>query len=211
MTPYLTVLKAGQAEQYIERSRFIGYSVPAKTISECEEFFEKIRKEHRQAEHNVPAYVLGGKFELQWASDDGEPGGTAGAPIVQMLVKEGISDVAVMVTRYFGGIKLGTGGLVRAYTGTAKLALSDSGLGMVCEKLILNAEIDYKDFNRLEAAAGNTYIINGTVFAEKVIASLSCESDMGEKVLDELHGICRNLRLVSQKKELVTVPLTNER
>ena len=125
MKPYLTVMKAGQAEQAIERSRFIGHAIPAKTVPECEGFFERIRKEHRQATHNVPAYVLGEGCRLQWAGDDGEPRGTSGAPIVHMLAGEGISDVAIVVTRYFGGIKLGTGGLVRAYTGTAKLALAD--------------------------------------------------------------------------------------
>ena len=210
MKPYLTVLKAGQTEQTIERSRFIGHVIPAKTVSECENFFQKIKKEHRQATHNVPAYVLGENFELQWAGDDGEPRGTSGAPIVHMLVKEGISDVAIVVTRYFGGIKLGTGGLVRAYTGTAKLALATAGLGRVSEKLLIDAEIDYPDYNRLEAASGNTYIIEDKVFAEKVTVSFACEPELKGKVLEELNNLCRSLRLISEKLERVTMPVAEE-
>ena len=207
MKPYTTVLKAGQAEQTIERSRFIGHTMPAKTVSECENFFQKIKKEYRQATHNVPAYVLGENQELQWAGDDGEPRGTSGAPIVHMLVNEGISDVAIVVTRYFGGIKLGTGGLVRAYTGTAKLAIADAGLGRVSEKLILNVEIDYTDYNRLEIAAGNAYIIEEKLFAEKVTVSLSCDPDIRDMVLDEIKTLCRSVQLISEKQEKTINPL----
>jgi len=206
MKPYITVLKTGIAEQSIERSRFIGHAIPAKSVSECEEFFERINKEHRQATHNVPAYVLGESFQLQWAGDDGEPRGTAGAPIVHMLVKEGISDVAVVVTRYFGGIKLGTGGLVRAYTSTAKLALVSAGLGRVSEKLIMDFEIEYPDYNRLKAAAGNMYIIEETEFTENVTVRLACEPESRDKVLEELSAVCRNLLFQSEKTEKVIVP-----
>ena len=206
MKPYTTVLKTGIAEQSVERSRFIGHAVPAKTVSECEEFFEKIKKEHRQADHNVPAYVLGESFQLQWAGDDGEPRGTAGAPIVHMLVKEGISDVAIVVTRYFGGIKLGTGGLVRAYTGTAKLALISAGLGRVSEKLTISIRMDYPDYNRLKAAAGNMYIIEETEFTENVTVNLACEPESRERVLEEVREVCRNMRFQSEKTEEVIVP-----
>ena len=202
-------MKAGQAGQTIERSRFVGNVIPAGTVQECESFFERVRKEHRQANHNVPAYVFGDDFQQQWASDDGEPRGTAGAPIVHMLVSEGISDVCIVVTRYFGGVKLGTGGLVRAYTGTAKLALAAAGLGRVSERLILVIEIDYAGYHRLEAAAGNaeTYRIDGVVFTEKVTVSLSCDPDDRERVLYELRAVCPSAALASERKEVVTTPL----
>jgi len=210
MRPYLTALKAGQAEQTIERSRFIGYVIPAGTVGECEEFFERIRKEHRQATHNVPAYSLGEGAALQWAGDDGEPRGTSGAPIVHMLAQEGISDVAVMVTRYFGGVKLGTGGLVRAYTGTAKLAIAAAGLGTVSEKLVLVVSADYMGYNRLEAAAGKAYIIERTTFADVVTASLVCEPELREEAESRIRAACPSARFVGESTERVTIPLSPE-
>ena len=128
MKLYSTVAKEASAEQTIEKSRFITYVRPVSTREEADAFIAEIKKKHKDATHNVPAMVIGEGFQIQWASDDGEPQGTSGAPIVQMLVQEGITNVAVVVTRYFGGIKLGTGGLVRAYTSSAKLGLEAAGI-----------------------------------------------------------------------------------
>ena len=127
MVYYKTAAKYGEVEQTIEKSRFIGYIKPVQNREEAEAFIAEIRALHRSATHNVPAYVIGEKSEMQWASDDKEPSGTAGAPILHLLNGEGITNVAVVVTRYFGGIKLGTGGLARAYGGTARLALYSGG------------------------------------------------------------------------------------
>ena len=127
MKLYSTVFSEARAEQEIERSKFITTVRPVDTREEAEEFFAEVRKEFKDATHNVPAMVIGDKMQIQWASDDGEPQGTSGAPIVQMLVREGITNTALVVTRYFGGIKLGTGGLVRAYTGSARLGIEAAG------------------------------------------------------------------------------------
>ena len=105
MKLYSTVRGQAQAEQVVEKSRFIAYVSPAETREEADAFIASIRKKHKDATHNVPAVVLGDKFQIQWASDDGEPQGTSGAPIVQFLVNEGITNVVIVVTRYFGGIK----------------------------------------------------------------------------------------------------------
>ncbi|MBR3259935.1 MAG: YigZ family protein, partial [Firmicutes bacterium] len=144
-----TVLGPGEAEQTIERSRFICYVSPAESREEAEEFFAAIRKKHKDATHNVPAMVLGDKMQIQWASDDGEPQGTSGAPMAQMLVSMGLTNVAVIVTRYFGGIKLGTGGLVRAYTSSLKLGLEAAGIGGVYEMSVLKYEMDYAAYSKL--------------------------------------------------------------
>ena len=109
MILYKTVMEEAEAEQTIEKSRFISHIKPVTSKEAAEEFIAEIRASYKTATHNVPAFVIGNKMQLQWASDDGEPQGTSGAPIVQMLVKEGITNVAVVVTRYFGCIKLGTG------------------------------------------------------------------------------------------------------
>lgn len=143
MILYKTVMEEAEAEQTIEKSRFISHIKPVTSKEAAEEFIAEIRASYKTATHNVPAFVIGNKMQLQWASDDGEPQGTSGAPIVQMLVKEGITNVAVVVTRYFGGIKLGTGGLVRAYTSSAKLALEAAGIADVREMLVLEVRMAY--------------------------------------------------------------------
>ena len=142
MILYRTVKKQAEAEQIIEKSRFIAHVCPVSSKEEADEFISRIKAEYKDATHNVPAMVIGDKSQIQWASDDGEPQGTSGAPIVQMLVKEGITDVVIVVTRYFGGIKLGTGGLVRAYTGSAKLGLE------AAEVPFLSVIVDEGDDNR---------------------------------------------------------------
>lgn len=150
MKLYSTVLGEGQAEQIIEKSRFIAYVKPVESREEAENFIAAIKKKHKDATHNVPAMVLGDKFQIQWASDDGEPQGTSGAPMVQMLVQEEITNVVIVVTRYFGGIKLGTGGLVRAYTSSAKLGLQAAGICDVMEQTVLQCKVDYSVFNKVQ-------------------------------------------------------------
>lgn len=106
MLLYKTVAGRAQAEQEIEKSRFIAYIAPVSSKEEGDAFIASIRAKHKDATHNVPAMVIGDKMQVQWASDDGEPQGTSGAPMVQLLTQEGITNVCIVVTRYFGGIKL---------------------------------------------------------------------------------------------------------
>ena len=123
---YRTVEQLGQDEVVIEKSTFIGYAKPVENEEAALAFIQEIKKKHRDATHNVPAYVLGEHNEVQRCNDDGEPSGTAGVPVWEVLKKENVRNVAIVVTRYFGGIKLGTGGLVRAYTKGAKIALESA-------------------------------------------------------------------------------------
>lgn len=189
MKLYNTVLGPGEAEQTIERSRFICYVSPASSREEAEEFIDSIRRKHRDATHNVPAMVLGDKMQIQWASDDGEPQGTSGAPIVQMLVAEEITNVVIVVTRYFGGIKLGTGGLVRAYTSSAKLGLEAAGVGGVFEMEVMEYEMDYPSYSKLESLRNRNFGILDTTFSDKVSVQISYEPEEAEAVL----GILTNL------------------
>ena len=155
MELYKTVSGPGEAEQIIDKSRFIAHVMPVETKDEADAFLSEIRSRYKDATHNVPAFVIGDKFQIQWGSDDGEPQGTSGAPMVQMLVKEGITNVAVVVTRYFGGIKLGTGGLVRAYTGSAKLGLEAAGICRVMEIVRLKVRMDYTHLAKVQNAASD--------------------------------------------------------
>lgn len=181
MELYKTVRNEAQAEQIIEKSRFITHVRPVSDRDEAEEFIASVKKKYKDATHNVPAMVLGDKFQIQWASDDGEPQGTSGAPIVQMLVKEGITNVVLVVTRYFGGIKLGTGGLVRAYTSSAKLGIEAAQICSVREIFSVRAKIDYTFLAKLQNMADDKldeaedrtgFVIRDTEYSDKVVLTV---------------------------------------
>ena len=124
--PYKTILEPAEDEFVEKKSRFIAYTSPVHTVEEANAFIAGIRQRHWDATHNVPAFVL--RSGVQRSSDDGEPGGTAGMPVLDVLLKSGVQDVCVVVTRYFGGILLGAGGLVRAYSHACSLALEAAGV-----------------------------------------------------------------------------------
>lgn len=124
---YRTVAHAGVHETEVNRSRFLCALAPAATEQEAQEFIASVRKEHADATHNCWAYVVGADAGVQKASDDGEPGGTAGVPMLQMLLRRDVRYVVAVVTRYYGGVKLGAGGLIRAYGGAVGEALDAVG------------------------------------------------------------------------------------
>ncbi|MZQ96211.1 MAG: YigZ family protein [Acidaminobacter sp.] len=171
---YKTVEREASAETVIEKSRFIGYVKPVKSEEEAQAFMAVIRKKHWDATHNVPVYVLGPEYHAQKFSDDGEPQGTAGLPILSMLKNEGITDVVVLVTRYFGGVKLGTGGLVRAYTQSAQLGLAAAG---VIERVIhrrVSAVVDYTLLGKVQnyLAGHPTIRVADTLYTDHVTLEL---------------------------------------
>lgn len=185
MIQYKTVKKEAYAEQIIEKSRFIAYIKPVETREEAEGFIASVRARHKTANHNVPAMIIGDQFQIQWGSDDGEPQGTSGAPIVQMLVKEGITNVAVVVTRYFGGIKLGTGGLVRAYTGSARLGLEAAGVCQVRERSVLKFRVEYSFLSKIQnLSQEKIFSIEDILYEETVTVKVAAELENAEKVKD---------------------------
>ena len=209
MIKYKTIFKEAETEQVIDKSRFIGHVKPVESRDEAEAFIYEIRSRHKAATHNVPAFVIGDQFQLQWASDDGEPQGTSGAPIVQMLVKEGITNIAVVITRYFGGIKLGTGGLVRAYTGTTKLALGESGICAVKELNELKIKLDYTFHGKLQNLVSNgQFEIQNTVFEDMVTVDLIVEPEITQEVktlISNLTGGTAVILLESKKLAKVQI------
>lgn len=190
MILYRTAAKEASAENEIEKSRFIAYVRPVSTREEAEAFIKEIRARHRDATHNVPAMVIGDKMQIQWASDDGEPQGTSGAPMVQMLVSEGVTNVCIVVTRYFGGIKLGTGGLVRAYTKSAKLGLEAAGIRDVCERYFCDVQIEYSQYDVFQKQQEKgMFAIEAADYAEKVTLTLSCESEDEDELKKLISGL----------------------
>ena len=147
MEVYRTLQKSGERDFTEKKSRFIGYAFPVSTEKEAQDLLQMIRKRHWDAKHNVSAYVL--KDGIQHCSDDGEPQGTAGVPVMNVILKNGVVDAMIVVTRYFGGILLGTGGLVRAYSHAASLALEDAGIVTMCPCKNLSLSCSYSQYGKV--------------------------------------------------------------
>lgn len=166
---YRTIYKYGEDEIIINKSRFIGYAKPIELEQDALNFIEEIKSKHRDATHNVYAYVYGEDNNIQRFSDDGEPSGTAGIPVLEVIKKEDLRNVVVVVTRYFGGIKLGTGGLIRAYTKGAKIGLES---GIIIEKVLhhkLKIRIDYTLYGMIENyLMTKGYLIDEIVYDDQV-------------------------------------------
>ena len=207
MYRYKTIFKEAEAEQTIDRSRFIASVRPVESRDEAESFIASIRSKNKGANHNVPAIVLGDKFQIQWASDDGEPQGTAGAPIVQMLVKEEITNIAVVVTRFFGGIKLGTGGLVRAYTSSAKLGLTSAGICRVIDMTVLKLRLDYSFLSKVQNVSQNEpFDIREIEYTDAVTMNIALEPENSDHVKSLLADISAGSCVVlSESEELLRV------
>ncbi|MCX4776952.1 YigZ family protein [Streptomyces sp. NBC_01264] len=147
---YVTVAREGVHESEINRSRFLCALAPAATEREAQEFVARIRKEHLTASHNCYAYVIGADASVQKASDDGEPGGTAGVPMLQMLTRRDIRYAVAVVTRYYGGVKLGAGGLIRAYGGVVGEALDVLGTVTRHRYRLVTVTVDHQRAGKTE-------------------------------------------------------------
>ena len=146
--PYRMVLEGGQAELVEKKSRFIANVRPVESEAEAVAFIDEMKKKYWDARHNCSAFVIGTKAELTRCSDDGEPSGTAGRPMLEVLLGEGVRNIAVVVTRYFGGVLLGTGGLVRAYTTATARALENAEVVTVRSVVELQVTVDYALYER---------------------------------------------------------------
>ncbi|MCK8617765.1 YigZ family protein [Fructobacillus sp. M158] len=146
---YLLKPEEGHWQQTIKKSDFLIYLARVNSEEEAQEKIEQINKEHYKATHNVFAYVIGDNDEIKRYSDNGEPSGTAGVPMLEVLQKQGVHNVLAVVTRYFGGIKLGAGGLIRAYAGTTAQGLDALGLVVRLNRLVLELTVDYSNNDEL--------------------------------------------------------------
>ena len=195
MELYRTVRTEAEASQTIERSKFIAHVKPVESREEAEEFIAQIKAQYRDATHNVPAMVLGDQAQIQWASDDGEPQGTSGAPMVQLMTGEGLTNMVIVVTRYFGGIKLGTGGLVRAYSSSARLGIEAAGICSVCSVRRMTIRTDYTYLDRITKKAADSleeagsFVISDTVYADKVTFTILAQEEDADAVTSMLANL----------------------
>jgi len=167
---YRTVGRDEVAELVIDKSRFIAAVGRAADEAAAVAFIADVRKRHWHATHNCSAFRVGLEVETQRSSDDGEPAGTAGKPILESLHRHGVRNVVVVVTRYFGGIKLGAGGLIRAYGAAAQAGIRAAGIVERARHLILEIRCDYADWHRLERELRRSGHLQPPVFAEAVTA-----------------------------------------
>jgi uncharacterized YigZ family protein len=187
---YKTLHEFGMDEITIEKSTFIGYAKPIKTEEEAIEFINEIKKKHKDARHNVWAYTVGKSMNIQRYSDDGEPQGTAGIPTLEVIKKEDLRDVVVVVTRYFGGIKLGAGGLVRAYTKGAKIGLE---AGKIIEKVMyqeVRIKIDYNQLGKVQNEIMSMgYFIKDTIYEDNVEIIVFSRVNEVECIIEKINDI----------------------
>ena len=185
---YKTVLENASDEFVEKRSRFIGYCKPVKTEQEAIDFINEKRSEHWNATHNVYAYSLR-EGNIKRYSDDGEPSGTAGMPVLDVIVKNEIFDVVVVVTRYFGGVLLGTGGLVRAYSKAVQEGLAASTVILKQKGIILQVTTDYTGIGKIQYIAGERSLpVLDSEYTDRVVFKLLVpvqESGSVEKAITE--------------------------
>ena len=180
---YVTLRKEASAEFEEKRSVFIGYAKPVKTETEAMEFVKKIRGKHGDARHNVFAYTLNGGVTARY-SDDGEPQGTAGIPVLDVLRKSGVDDACVVVTRYFGGILLGAGGLVRAYSAAAKMALDAAEIATFEPYTELSLSCSYPEYQKISAELPRfSAILDDTQFSDSVQLTFAVKEDLCDTVI----------------------------
>ena len=166
---YMTVKKTTSDEFEEKKSIFIGYIKRVTTEEEAKEFVAFIKNKHKDATHNCSAYIVGQNMNIQRYSDDGEPQGTAGIPILEVIKKNELTDCAIVVTRYFGGIMLGAGGLTRAYTKGAAIAIKASGIVEKVNGARLTIDIDYDLYGKIQyLCAQNSWHMEDTEFGEGV-------------------------------------------
>ena len=187
---YKTLRGENEAEFIINKSRFIGRGCPCQTEEEALAFLARVRQQHKEATHNCYAYIIGLNSGIMRYSDDGEPGGTAGMPIIEVMKARGVVNCAVVVTRYFGGVLLGAGGLVRAYAQGSKTALDAAGVVIMEKSARHMVEVDYSTWQRLEYYLRSApALIEGTEFGASVVCTLMVRKRDEDALLAEITRI----------------------
>ena len=183
MSDYKSIHKYGRDEIIINKSKFIGTAIPVENEEAAIEFINSIKKEFKDATHNCYAYVLGENKNIQRYSDDGEPSGTAGMPILNVINQENLVNVAVVVTRYFGGVLLGAGGLVRAYTKGCKIGLEN---GIIVDKNLyydVSFNLDYTLLGKMENELLKcNFIVKDKIYSDHVTVKLIVKENETNKI-----------------------------
>ncbi len=199
---YTTIRQYGEDEFIEKKSQFIGYAKRCETEEEAKAFVAEIKGQHKQATHNCWAYVVGKNMGIQRYSDDGEPQGTAGIPILEVMKKSNITDCAIVVTRYYGGILLGAGGLTRAYTKGASIALKSGGVVEKVDGVKVSLHLDYDLIGKVQYFCGqNNWHIEDTEYTDKVIVHILAEVATAKEIEKEATEVS-NGKIVIDKSDV---------
>jgi uncharacterized YigZ family protein len=212
LTGYRTIAHNGEHEIEIKRSRFIGALARVSNEDEARAFIQAKKKEHWEANHNCSAYIVGERGQFQRSSDDGEPSGTAGVPMLSVLQRNGLTDVVAVVTRYFGGTLLGAGGLIRAYGGSVSATLAVVGIVEAQPRLIVAVEASYDEAGRLENALRATdFLLQDVEYGTTVVFTLQTTAEnlpaLQAWVAEATNGSCDVIEI---GEEYVEVPVNPE-
>lgn len=200
---YFTIYQNGEHQIEIKKSKFICHLFRIESEEQAKEYIAKIKKEHYKANHNCSAYMLGENFEIQRSSDDGEPSGTAGVPMLEVLKKNQLQNTLAIVTRYFGGIKLGAGGLIRAYSTSVSEALKEIGIVQGKLQQILDIIIDYPQLGKLQNYLQNEQIaIQEIDYLEQITVKVAIDINQCESFQNALIDLFNNqlsIQILDQK------------
>ncbi len=209
MSEWYSLHKGGTGEIEEKRSRFIATIEPVSSEEEAADFVAAMKKKYWDARHNCSAFIIGDNGQKTRCSDDGEPSGTAGRPMLDVLAGEHITNVCVVVTRYFGGTLLGTGGLVRAYSGAVREGLKNCRIIKKINGFLTVIDCDYNDHGRILYMAGQKgYTISDTQFGEGVTLSVICED--AKKLADDITDITSGRAKLSEPVPKVFAVLDGE-
>lgn len=197
---YKTVEKSASDEYVEKKSRFIGYAKPVNNEDEAVNFINEIKAKHRDATHNVYAYVVR-ENNIQRYSDDGEPSGTAGVPVLEVIKKEGLTDVVLVVTRYFGGTMLGAGGLVRAYSHSAKLGIVAANIVEMIYSIIFEVVIEYSLLGIVQYEISNFATVLNIDYSAVVTLMLCVEKDKSDELQKKIINATNAMATVNKVGE----------
>ncbi|MBF7050476.1 YigZ family protein [Streptococcus anginosus] len=208
---FRTIKEDGQVQEEIKKSRFICHIKRVTTEDEAREFINTIKKEHYKATHNCSAFILGERSEMKRSSDDGEPSGTAGVPMLGVLENHQLTNVCAVVTRYFGGIKLGAGGLIRAYAGSVALAIKEIGSVHIKEQLGLRLTLSYSQYQELpNFLKAKQLQEQDTAFTDQVQTTIFVDKDDKDSVIESLIELFNGkIDIVEQGLRKVEVPISS--
>lgn len=199
---YFTVKTEGSHEITIQKSRFIGYVKRVETEEAAQQFIQDIKKKHHNATHNCSAYMIGENDQIQKANDDGEPSGTAGVPMLEVLKQMHLKDTVVVVTRYFGGIKLGAGGLIRAYGTSTTEAIRAVGVVKRQRMQGFKVIVDYTLLGKVENELRQSdYILEDIVYVEHVECSVFVQVDQIESFTEWITNLTNDQATIEQSTE----------
>ncbi len=202
---YKTILEPFINEIVIKKSRFIADTIPVSTEEEAKVHIDAVKKNHHTATHNVYVYLLGENYDVERYSGDGEPHGTAAIPVLDMYKKSKITNLCVVITRYFGGIKLGTGGLVRAYTGAAKEGL-DERIVIVDSYRYLSITIEYFQHGKVEYLIKQRQcFVIGSDFSDKVLIKLYISEESADELIKEILLVTASTAKIEQQSVYGTI------